>query len=406
MPKKFDKFDKFDKPNLDDIFNDDPFGLLNIKPAAAASRNEDERIVASFQDINDFYEKNNREPQRGMGNIMEHQLCTRLKALRENTDKIEMLKSHDRFGLLNIVEKKFKTFDDLINDNSGLLDDNTEGLFDFKHIKKPEERAATDFVAKRKPCKDFENYEALFKSVQQDLKQGKRKIVEFSQQNLREGTFYVHNGILFLLEKINITQKEHYREDGTRVRADGRTRCIFENGTQSNMLKRSVEKILYANGKVVSENEDTVNENFKNTLNNITADDKETGFIYVLKSKSDKKDIKSLQNLYKIGYSTTNVEERIKNAAHEPTYLMADVQIVMTYKCYNMNPHKFEQLIHTFFGEVCLNVDVMGDEGKRYMPREWFIVPLDIIETAVELLISGDIMGYRYDSRDEAILER
>jgi T5orf172 domain len=395
-----------DKPNLDDIFNDDPFGLLNIKPAASAARNEDERILASFQEINDFYEKNNREPQRGMGNIMEHQLCTRLKALRENTDKIGMLKSHDRFGLLNIVEKKFETFEDLINDTSGLLDDDTEGLFDFKHIKKPEERAATDFVAKRKPCKDFEKYEALFKSVQQDLKQGKRQMIEFKLQNLREGSFYVHNGILFLLEKINITQKEHYREDGTRVREDGRTRCIFENGTESDMLKRSVEKILYANGNVISENADTVTEDFKDAFNNITTEDKETGFIYVLKSKSEKEEIKSLKNLYKIGYSTVNVEERIKNAAHEPTYLMANVQVVMTYKCYNMNPQKFEQLMHTFFGEVCLNVDVFDDDGKRYTPREWFIAPLGVIEEAVDLLVDGRIFGYVYDGGNEVILER
>jgi hypothetical protein len=395
-----------DKPNLDDIFNDDPFGLLNIKPAASVARNEDERIVASFQEINDFYEKNNREPQRGMGNIMEHQLCTRLKALRENTDKIDMLKSHDRFGLLNIVEKKFETFDDLLNDTSGLLDDDTEGLFDFKHIKKPEERAATDFVAKRKPCKDFEKYEALFKSVQQDLKQGKRQMVEFKLQNLREGSFYVHNGILFLLEKINITQKEHYREDGTRVREDGRTRCIFENGTESDMLKRSVEKILYANGNVISENADTVTEDFKDAFNNITTEDKQTGFIYVLKSKSEKEEIKSLKNLYKIGYSTVNVEERIKNAAHEPTYLMADVQIVMTCKCYNLNPQKFEQLVHTFFGEVCLNVDVFDDDGKRYTPREWFIAPLGVIEEAVDLLVDGRIFGYVYDGGNELIKER
>jgi T5orf172 domain len=395
--------DKFDKPNLDDIFNDDPFGLLNIKPAASTARNEDERIVASFQEINDFYEKNNREPQRGMGNIMEHQLCTRLKALRENTEKIDMLKSHDRFGLLNIVEKKFETFEDLINDTSGLLDDDTEGLFDFKHIKKPEERAATDFVAKRKPCKDFEQYEALFKSIQQDLKQGKRQMVEFKLQNLREGSFYVHNGILFLLEKINITQKEHYREDGTRVREDGRTRCIFENGTESDMLKRSVEKILYANGNVISENADTVTEDFKDAFNNITTDDKETGFIYVLKSKSEKEEIKSLKNLYKIGYSTVNVEERIKNAAHEPTYLMADVQVVMTCKCYNLNPQKFEQLVHMFFGEVCLNVDVFDDDGKRYTPREWFIAPLGVIEEAVDLLVDGRILGYVYDGGKEVI---
>jgi hypothetical protein len=405
MPDKLDKNEE-KKITLQDIFDDDTFGLLDVKPTASPARNEDERLVASFQDILAFYEAHQREPKQG-GGVEEHKLLSRLKSIRESPEKVEILRGYDKFKLFDVDIKKIESLDDIFDDDSlGLFDDDSEGLFDFKHIKKPEERAATDFVAKRKPCKDFAQYEALFQSVQQDLKQGKRQLVEFKQQNLREGAFYVHNGILFLLEQINITQKEHYREDGTRVRADGRTRCIFENGTQSNMLKRSVEKILYANGQVVSENEDTVAEDFKNALNNITPDDKETGFIYVLASKSQKADIKSLQNLYKIGYSTVNVEERIKNAAHEPTYLMADVQIVMTYKCYNMNPQKFEQLIHMFFGEVCLNVEVMDDDGKRYMPREWFIAPLPVIETAVELLISGDILDYRYDSNDSVILEK
>ena len=98
--------------------------------------------------------------------------------------------------------------------------------------------------------------------------------------NLREGAYYVHNGVLFLLEEIQITKKEHYREDGTRVREDGRTRCIFENGTVSNMLKRSVEKILYANGQVVSENIEKVNEKFIEKFSNITDEDEEAGFIY------------------------------------------------------------------------------------------------------------------------------
>ena len=395
------------KKTLDDIFNEeDEFGLLEIKPKAVVARNEDERLVASFQEILDFYEKNGRVPQQG-GGVQEHQLFSRLKSIQDSAEKGEILRGYDRFKLLDVEKKKNESLDDILEDDElDLLADDTEGLFDFKHIKKPDERAATDFVAKRKPSKDFAQYEPVFKAVQNDLKNSKRQLIEFKQGNLREGAFYVHNGVLFYLEKINITQKEHYREDGTRVREDGRTRCIFENGTESNMLKRSVEKILYANGKAVSENADTVAESVVENFNNITKDDTQTGFIYILKSKSEKQAIKSIENLYKIGYSTTSVEERIKKAHQEPTYLMADVSIVTTYKCYNLNAQKFEQLIHNFFSQSCLNIDVFDSEGKRYTPREWFIAPLAIIDEAIQLIIKGEIMDYRYDELNEGIIKK
>lgn len=391
---------------LNEIFSNDPFGLLTVKPSLSSARNADERLVASFEEINTFFETHNREPEQGNG-IQEHGLYSRLKSLRESQTKIEMLSDYDRFGLLNTVQKEINSLDDILEDDLlGLLDDDDTGLFNLVHVKGQEEkeRAESDFVARRKPCKDFNKYEELFREVQQDLKTNKRKIIEFKLDNLREGSYYVHNGILFLVEKINISQKEHYRPDGTRVREDGRTRCIFENGTESNMLKRSVEKILYANGKAVSENVDKVNERFLEQFGNITEEDKEAGFIYILKSKSEKPEIKSIQNLFKIGYSTIPVEERIKNASQQPTYLMADVRIVMTYKCYNMNPQKLEQLLHNFFGKSCLNIDVFDQKGIRHMPQEWFIAPLEIIEQAIHLIISGDVVKYKYDKFDESIM--
>jgi hypothetical protein len=280
------------------------------------------------------------------------------------------------------------------------------GLFDFDLVQRPDERVSTDFVARRKPCADFENYQPRFKEVQKELKEGNRSIIDFKLGNLKEGAYYLHNGVLFYLEKINITKNDHYRPDGTRVRTDGRTRCIFENGTESNMLKRSVEKLLYANGNAITEKNETSIEQFDQHFSGITDEDKESGFIYILKSKSDKQEIKDIKHLYKIGFSTTTVEERIKNAAQEPTYLMADVRIVMTYKCFNMNAHKLELLLHNFFGSSCLNVDVFDAFGNRHTPREWFIAPLDIIEQAVHLIISGEIVKYRYDGESEEILNR
>ena len=391
---------------LDEIFANDPFGLLNVKPTNTSARNADERLVISFEELNSFYQKHNREPEQG-GGVQEHQLYARLKSLRESPTKMEMLKSHDRFGLLAYAPKEINSLDDILSDDIlGLLDDDSEGLFDLKHVKDIDERASTDFVARRKPCKDFDQFEQSLKDVQKDLGNGKRKLVEFKMGNLRENTFYVHNGVLFLLKEINISKKDHYREDGTRVREDGRTRCIFENGTESNMLKRSVEKLLYANGKTVSENADRVANTFKEKLNNINENDQESGYIYILKSKSDKPEIKEIVNLYKIGFSTVEVEERIKNASQEPTYLMSDVRIIMTFKCFNMNTHKLEQLLHTFFGKACLSIDIFDKNGNRHTPREWFIAPLAIIEQAIHHIISGDIIYYKYDSTKEEIIER
>jgi hypothetical protein len=211
--------------------------------------------------------------------------------------------------------------------------------------------------------------------------------------------------VLFYLEKINITRKEHYKSDGTRVREDGRTRCVFENGTESNMLKRSIEKILYTNGKVVTENLDSSNEDFLKHFNNISEVDQETGYIYILKSKSTKNEIQEIKNLFKIGYSSTSVEERIKNAAEEPTYLMADVRIIMTYNCFNMNPQKLENILHKFFGKSCLSIDVIDNAGKRCTPREWFIAPLEIIDEAIQYILTGEIINYQYDEKKEVIFK-
>ena len=398
------QMDKFQ--TLDDIFANDPFDILNVKPKVSAARNADERLLASFSEVNDFVEKHQKEPQPNPANISEFQLYSRLKSIRSDIEKMQSLAEQDIHGLLKLDAKELNSLDDIFSDDTfDLLGDDTD-LFDFKHTPKTDERMATDFVAKRKALKDFHKYEPLFKEIQSDLATGKRKLVDFKMDNLRIGTYYVHNGVLFLLEEINITKKEHYRDDGTRVREDGRTKCIFENGTQSNMLKRSVEKILYANGKVISENIEKVNESFIEKFTDITDEDKAAGYIYVLRSKSKDERITAIDNLYKIGYSKDAVEERIKNAEKDPTYLMAPVKIITSWKCYNMNPQKLEQLLHNFFGKSCLNLDVFDDKKRRHTPREWFIAPIDVIEQAIELIISGEVVKYSYDEINSLIVMR
>ena len=286
---------------FDDIFNNDPFGLLNYKPKNSNTRTSDERLLSSFQEINDFISNNEKDPEPNPGNISEFQLYSRLKSLRADETKIDILKEHDIYNLLPVIEsdqvnepqaeygkpKEINTLDDILGDDSlDILGGDSEGLFSFQHTPEDYERANADFVARRKSCKDFEKYEPIFKEVQNDLVNGKRKLIEFKEDNLREGDFYVHNGVLLLLEKVNIAQEEQTFLSGKRVRKDGRTKCIFENGTMSNMLYRSLAKILYVNGRVVTQNIDKVNENFIENFSNITNEDKEVGYIYILKSKS------------------------------------------------------------------------------------------------------------------------
>jgi hypothetical protein len=391
---------------LNDIFSNDPFGLLNVKPKTSNVKSADERLSASFEEINDFIAKNDREPQPNPSNISEFQLYSRLKSLREDEGKMLALEPQDKYGLLNIEKKEINSIDDIFNDDLlGIFDDGeAQSLFEFKHTPRELARAEADFVARRKPCKNFKDYENFFKSVQEDLASGKRKLVDFKQGNIREGAYYIHRGILFLLEKIEISKKDHYREDGTRVRTDGRTRCIFENGTESNMLMRSVEKSLYANGKVVTENLDTVTEEFYERFTDITEEDKEAGYIYVISSKSTDPKIREIGNLFKIGYSTTRVETRIKNAEKEPTYLMASVKVEAEYKTFNMKTQKFEQLLHNFFGASCLNIEIFDEQGRRHMPQEWFIAPLPVIDQAIELIINEKIIHYKYDRELEVIV--
>ncbi|KKG68926.1 GIY-YIG nuclease family protein [Methanosarcina mazei] len=378
---------------LDEIFNSDPMGLLDVKPKKSSAPNADERLIASFQEISHFFEKHNREPQPNIENPSEYQLYCRLKNLREDGDKVMLCESHDKYSLLKTEKKELKSIEDVFEDDSlDLLDSDSEGLFDFKHT--PKETNMPDYVACRKPCKDFVTYEPLFIQCQVDLKNDKRRLYPFkNEQDITEGHFFVLKGVLLYVAHVG----EKSNEKG---KVNARLRCVFENGTESDMLLRSLSAELYKNGRRVSENENGL----LGRLNDINEEDDEAGFIYVLKSLSSNPNIQNIQNLYKIGYSNTPVEERIKNAEQEPTYLMAPVKIISTYKCYNLNPQKLEQLIHNFFGKTCLNFDIFDKNGTRHTPREWFIAPLDAIEQAIEFIISGEIVDYRYDTERQIIV--
>jgi len=291
------------------------------------------------------------------------------------------------------------SLDDILNsDTFGILEkDGEEDIFTLKNVPKVDkERAATDFVARRKKLEDFDKYEELFMQCQKDLRSGKRKLVKFNEKYFEKGAFFALKGVLVYLEDIMDLKKDKNHK------LDARTRTIFENGTYSNMLLRSLGKGLYEDGYFVTEHEDKV----LDKLSQITEEDNQKGYIYILKSLSNDDRISTKRNLYKIGFSTTAVETRIKNAKKDPTYLMAAVQTISAYEVYNANPHKLEQLIHKFFSNSCLDIDIIDENGNVHRPREWFIAPLEVIEEAVELIISGRIVDYRYDEMNEIIVAK
>ena len=290
------------------------------------------------------------------------------------------------------------SLDDILNSDSFGLLDNTEevDIHTLINVPKVEKRADADFVAKRVKIADFDKYEEMFKVCQADLKANRRQLVPSIESQLDIGTFCVLDGVLLYILDI----QDGYRGNSGKI--NRRTTLVFENGTQSNMLLRSLGKRLKDSGNMITKLEsDTCDNLFK-----ITDDDNQNGFIYILKSLSNNDVIATKENLYKIGFTTTSVETRIKNAVNDPTYLMADVKTVLAYEVYNVNPHKLEQLIHQFFADACLDIDIIDGNGKLHRPREWFVAPLNVIEEAIELIISGDIVNYRYDSWIDRIVSK
>src|SRR5690606_1458453 len=396
------------KMSLDDIFNDDEFGLLDSTAKTSNVKTADQRLIDSFEEINAFVDKNNREPNTS--SMSEYGLLARLKNIRENELQKISLKPYDRHNLLGAVEIPKTSIDDILNDDElGLLDSDSDlSIFKYTHIPKEDERAKADFVAQRKPLteEEFKPYEAMFQKVHQEIKEGKRKILPFKdvEQHLKAKNFYLMNGILLYLENVDYGRENADLKDTTRNRKDGRTRIIFENGTKSSMLYRSLSKSLYSDGKMITDTQEDIDKTFYINAGMVKEEDVQTGWVYILKSKSTNPEISAIKDLYKIGFSTVPVKERIKNASKEATYLFDDVEIISSYKCYNLNTQNFESLVHRFFADVCLNIDLYDKNGVRYMPREWFVAPIRVIDEVIHLIQNGNILDYKYDAKHQQLL--
>ncbi|WP_430614446.1 GIY-YIG nuclease family protein [Flavobacterium sp. JP2137] len=394
--------------NLDDIFNDDDFGLLESQQKQSFVRTDEDRLIDSFEEINHFFEKNKREPSTS--SMSEYTLSARLKGFKANERNKSILKAFDRFNLLGKVELKIETLDDILGDaDLGLLNDEGDSsIFEFKYTPKEGSRESADYIAQRKAIsdKDFQKYEQMFKQVHKELKEGKRKLLNFTnaEDNLIEGNFYLVDGLLCYLEVSKAEKVIKENKSGDRVRLEGRTVTVFENGTISNMLFRSLGKAIQKNGKIVTNTDEGMYNQLQENFNSVREEDVQSGWIYILKSKSERPEIKNLENLYKIGFSKYPVQERIKNASKEATYLFADVEVIASYNCYSLNVNSFESFLHRFFAEACLDIDLYDKSGNRYIPREWFVIPLNIIDEVIQLLLNGNIVNYKYDVANRKVV--
>lgn len=291
-----------------------------------------------------------------------------------------------------------KELDDILKDPIFNLNDTEKELFRLPEpIKKGKiKKKKAEEIGRRKPCEDFEVYASLFAQVHRELKEGKRQLIRFREDNLQEKVFFIADGMMGFVDQLDVDN----RQIKDRIRKDGRSRVIYEDGTESNILFRTIGKNITKNGYIVTEvNDGNELADFTNQQT-LSENDQAQGWIYILRSKSEDERIASVENLYKIGFTTTPVEQRVKNAKNESTYLMADVEIISTYKVYNINVQKLEYLIHQFFAVARFHVKV-GDA----VPEEWFVVPLPIIRQAIARFVDGSIVSYRYNAELEALEE-
>lgn len=282
---------------------------------------------------------------------------------------------------------------EILNDPIFELSETEKELFSLqKALKAKDLREKTEYVAQRKPCENFNEYEYLFKQVHKDLREGKRALIRYSEKALKEGCFYIVGGIMVYLDKISELEKN---SQNTKHK-DGRTRVIYENGTESDIKFRTLGKNIYTDGYVITESKDSDSASLEQAFQ-ITNADEQTGWIYILRSLSTHSEIANQKDLYKIGFSTTPVSERIKNCEYEPTYLMDKVEIVDSFSTYNLKTQNLEGLVHQFFSAARFNIKVIDRAGQEYRPQEWFVVPLSIIKSVIDHILDRTIISYRYN---------
>lgn len=364
----------------------------------------EERITAGFEEIQRFTEDHGRAPQHGEENdIFERLYAVRLDRIRELQECRELVEPHDEKGLLSQPIETLPIDTEELDDDALLAELGVTAeatpITDLKHVRSAADKKAAEEVANRERCEDFDQFKPLFDHVQKQLSsqiretRNIRKDAGFLKADIREGEFFILSGQTIYIASV-----------GEKIRApngefDARLRVIYSNGTESNILLRSLQRALYKDetSRIITDASGPGPLFSSDTIDG----DEASGTIYVLRSKSDYPLVAENRELvHKIGVTNVSVEKRIASAQLQPTFLMANVEIVATYELYNINRTKLENLIHRFFEPARLDIEVMDRFGRPVVPREWFLVPLFVIKEAVDRIKDGTISGYVYDPKE------
>jgi hypothetical protein len=368
----------------------------------------EERIIAGFEEIQRFADEYGHAPRHGEGNdIFERLYAVRLDRLRALEECRALLTPLDRQGLLAGAVITAAPDDDIGDDEllaelSGAAGD--ASITELRHVRTAAEKRAAEEIANREPCEDFDRFKPLFAAVQADIDSGERitqpirKDAGFLKTDIREGEFFILGGQTAYVAEVGETFKAPNGE------SDARLRVIYSNGTESNLLLRSLQRALYKDDASRRVSEPSAGPLFASES---ADDDLASGTIYVLRSKSDNPIVAANREvLHKIGVTGGDVARRIANAKLDPTFLLADVEIVATYTLYNINRTKLENLIHRIFDPARLDIEIKDRFGNPVVPREWFLVPRFVVDDAVERIKDGTITGYIYDPNTAQLVGR
>ncbi len=358
----------------------------------------EERIIAGFEEIQRFVEEHGRPPQHGQDrDIFERLYAVRLDRLKEQPEALELLNKLDHQKLLSGGTPTGDASSDELDDDELLAQLGADALSEgsveqLRHVRTATERREAEEIANREKCEDFANFKPLFQQVQKELEAGIRQTRSFElKAEIKAGAWFIVGG-----------QKAYVAEEGetfttAQGRTDARLRVIFDNGTQSNMLMRSLQRALNKDdaGRRITDPE--AGPLFSGEREE---DDQPSGTIYVLRSKSDHPMVAANRDVvHKIGVTNVPVKQRIAGARLQPTFLMADVEVVATYELYNISRTKLENLIHRVFSSARLEITIEDRFGQPAIPREWFLAPLFIIDEVVEKIRAGTITRYVYDPK-------
>lgn len=377
-----------DAEELLKMLGEDEFGLLEPPVRAAAMSGED-RIVAAFEEIVDFTRRHGRPPSENLSDIGEFKLAKRLQGLCQDDSKRALLEPYDIMGLLVEPAPPATIAEAVANDPFGLLEGG-EDLFELRHV--PKAQTMPEEIARRRPAPDFDDFRQMFANCHADLRAGRRKLVPFRNPlEIRPGRFFVQAGVLVYVAEVGELKRNEIKK------ANARTRCIFENGTESALLLQSLASNLYKDGKRV-----TVPD--KETLAEMgLALDTPMASVYVLRSLSTDPQIAGIPTLHKIGSTSDTADSRAARATSETTFLGAPVEVIEEYRVPRGVEGKMERLLHRLFAPARVDAWFERDGRTVAEANEWFAVPFALIDEAVSLIETDAIVNYEYDLEQQRL---